>query len=390
MGLTLPTDHGRTLARVDRKVRLLALRGLLTRPVQGPLATPCRQLASVVSGALQRSPDQVLAAIGHPDVLGPLLVGVADLRPWEAMVEQAVPPFLVQLGHLPEAVIWDRPSDALITGTSVLDAPVEGLLVDPSGVSARHNGAFVALPDLPATPYGLQLAGGTQLALRDGFPLAMDEAHPDKDGNALDLGGHPPEAWVSALNEALALVKKALPGWHADLPRSVARIVPVGFGAERHLSASYREAPSQVYMSLHPDPLTLAEAIVHEGQHGKLNRLLWLDPVLENGWSDWAPSPVRPDLRPLLGVLLAVHAFVPVALLHERLAEHPWPDPQRFVQRRAEVLAGNRNGLEILAERARPTPAGQRLLREIQALQARLETAGASLPKARTDTLPPG
>ena len=209
-------------------------------------------------------------------------------------------------------------------------------------------------------------------------------------GNALDLGGHPPEAWVSALNEALALVKKALPGWHADLPRSVARIVPVGFGAERHLSASYREAPSQVYMSLHPDPLTLAEAIVHEGQHGKLNRLLWLDPVLENGWSDWAPSPVRPDLRPLLGVLLAVHAFVPVALLHERLAEHPWPDPQRFVQRRAEVLAGNRNGLEILAERARPTPAGQRLLREIQALQARLETAGASLPKARTDTLPPG
>ena len=390
MGLTIPTDHGRSLARVDRKVRLLALRALLTRPVEGPLSTPLRQLAGILPEALKRSPDAVLAAIGHPDVLGPLLVGVSDLRPWEAMVEQAVPPFLAQIGSLPEAVIWDRPSDALVTGDTVLGTPVEGLLVDPSGVSARLDGTFVPLAELPATPTSLPLAAGPHLALRDGFPLAMDEAHPDKDGNALDLGGHSPEAWVTALDQALALVKEALPEWHADLPLSVARILPVGYGAERHLSASYREAPSQVYMTLHPDPLTMAEAIVHEGQHGKLNRLLWLDPILENGLSDWAPSPVRPDLRPLLGILLAVHAFVPVALLHERLADHPWPDPHRFRQRRAEVLAGNRNGLKVLAERARPTSAGRRLLREIQALQARLEAAGAELPAARPDALPPG
>ena len=57
----------------------------------------------------------------------------------------------------------------------------------------------------------------------------------------------------------------------------------VGFWRVRHPSDSVREAPGVIYMSLHPDPLTMAEAIVHETQHTKLNSMTWLDPVLLNG-----------------------------------------------------------------------------------------------------------
>src|SRR5207253_1395186 len=84
------------------------------------------------------------------------------------------------------------------------------------------------------------------------------------------------------------------------------------------------------------NPLAMAEAIVHGTQHGKLNALTWLDPVLENGHTEWSPSPVRPDLRPLMGVLLAAHAFVPVAALHARLAEQGHPAMLGKESRRAE------------------------------------------------------
>jgi HEXXH motif-containing protein len=170
------------------------------------------------------------------------------------------------------------------------------------------------------------------------------------------------------------------------------RIVPVGWHDERHFSASYREAPRVAYLSLHPDPLTLAEAIVHETQHGKLNLLSWSDAVLDNGYTEWTSSPVRPDLRPIMGVLLAVHAFVPVAALHHGLAQrhHPLTESAMFARRRAEVLAGNARGLAILREKAAPTTRGARILADLERLHAVLAEAGAALSDLRTDTALPG
>jgi len=146
----------------------------------------------------------------------------------------------------------------------------------------------------------------------------------------------------------------------------------VGFEPERHLSASYREAPGIVYLTLPPDPLTLAEAIIHETQHGKLNLLSWLDPVLHNGRTTWTPSPVRPDLRPLMGVLLAAHAFVPVGALHHTLqaADHPIASTERFGRRRAEVRDGNARALAILDDLGEPTRVGQRLLDDLRNLHS--------------------
>jgi HEXXH motif-containing protein len=138
------------------------------------------------------------------------------------------------------------------------------------------------------------------------------------------------------------------------------------------VSASYREAPGLCYVTLHPDLVTMAEALIHETQHGKLNALSFFDPVLENGYSEWSESPVRPDLRPLMGVLLAVHAFVPVAAFHQRLAEidHPLSRSVETRRRRAAVLDSNARGLETLRDKAKPTSLGARILSELSALQA--------------------
>ena len=171
---------------------------------------------------------------------------------------------------------------------------------------------------------------------------------------------------------ALALVEAALPAWYAELPVAVSRLLPVGYEPERHFSASYREAPGVCYLTLHPDPLTMAEAVVHEAQHNKLNLLYLLDPVLINGASAWTSSPVRPDLRPLNGVLLAAHAFVPVAALHARLAAagHPISETPIFARRREEVLESNRQGLATLDALAAPTPRGAPVRAALRALDA--------------------
>jgi len=71
-------------------------------------------------------------------------------------------------------------------------------------------------------------------------------------------------------------------------------------------------------------------------------------------------------------VLLAVHAFVPVAWMHARLAAlgHPIAQTAAFAARRAQVLAGNARGLQICEELAQPTEAGARLLAALRRVHA--------------------
>lgn len=205
--------------------------------------------------------------------------------------------------------------------------------------------------------------GSVVLALHDNNPLATYEAHPDKPGNAVDLGGHPASEWVASLREALQIVGAHLPDLRSEMDLYVQQVVPVGFYADKHLSASYREAIGTLYLSLHPNALTMVEALVHEFQHNKLNALLESDGILENGQEPLYRSPVRPDPRPLHGVLLAVHAFVPVALLYQRMLAAG--DARAADRRLREVVRINREGTDVLRAHARPTPVGRALLDEL-------------------------
>ncbi len=214
------------------------------------------------------------------------------------------------------------------------------------------------------------------LSLADNNPLAMYEAHPDKQGNAIDLGGHPVEEWVDAMRGAFALVAEHLPEMREEMDLYVQSIVPVGYEPEKHLSASYREAIGTIYLTLHPRPMTMVEALIHEFSHNKLNALLELDDVLENGFEATHRSPVRPDPRPIQGVLLAVHAFVPVARLYEKMRLAG--DSRASEERLAEIVRINHEGLDVLRAAARPTAVGQGVLDELVRWDAHF--AGVSSP----------
>jgi HEXXH motif-containing protein len=377
--LTLPAAGDPHFPALTRKLRLLALRRLLRATPRACPAAPAR-----LAEAARAAPEAVLAAVGQVDTLAPLLCAEGGLPAGAGAADAVLPGLWVALqagGAIAEPLLWDGPVARLVDlpRRRVLRfaAPARGLFVAPGQAELRLADGSIWPLDAPA-PAGvdvehpfLPLAGGAVLSTFDSNPLAHIEAHPEKGGNAVDLGGEALSSWGDALGAAHALVCGALPGWASEWPFALQRVVPVGVLPEVHLSASYREAPGLVYLTLHPNRVTLAEALIHETQHGKLNTLLHLDAVLHNGWTDWTPSPVRPDLRPLMGVLLAVHAFVPVAAFHAALAAagHPLAEGPWFARRRAEVLAGNARGLDILDARAAPTPAGRRLLDALHAVQ---------------------
>ncbi|MFO0683596.1 MAG: HEXXH motif-containing putative peptide modification protein [Sandaracinus sp.] len=401
--LALPAPTDTRLRDLVRKMRLLVLRDLLARSGQG-LSEPVRRalprVQRMLIGAARAHPTETLEALGGPDALPPLLTMMTGVRPADPMLRAAIPALLASLartrGVIEESVLWDVPFDALPLpgrGLARFEAPAQGLVANAAGVDVRlATGEEVRLDRLAATSEIHAIPGSSaHLALHDANPLAMQEEHPDKRGNAIDLGGRRVEEWTESLAAAIEMVRVALPVLHTELALSLHRIVPVGYEPERHLSASYREAPGLVYMTLHPSVLTLAEAIVHETQHGKLNVLSYFDPVLVNGRTTWTQSPVRPDLRPLSGVMLAVHAFVPVAGLHQRLVEidHPISRTPEFRTRREQVLSGNARGLSLVHELGEPTTLGRDAIAALDALhdETRGALAGAQLD---TEALPPG
>ncbi|MBI4051083.1 MAG: hypothetical protein HY400_01110, partial [Elusimicrobia bacterium] len=150
------------------------------------------------------------------------------------------------------------------------------------------------------------------------------------------------------------------------------QIVPVGYHAEKHFSASYQEAIGTIYMSLHPNTLVMAEALVHEFQHNKLNLLSYQNPILHNAFSPLYPSPVRPDPRPLWGILMAVHAFLPVAVFYRKLkqAGHPVSLTPDFKRRLNEIDRQNQEGMDVLRAHADWTVLGQNIMEELETLDA--------------------
>jgi HEXXH motif-containing protein len=90
--------------------------------------------------------------------------------------------------------------------------------------------------------------------------------------------------------------------------------------------------------------------------------------VLENAWSPLYTSPVRPDPRPLHGVLLAVHAFLPVARLYEKMieAKEPAAGNEAFLARFAAIRRINREGAEVVLGNGKATVMGAGLLEEIR------------------------
>ncbi len=383
--LTVPTPGSTTAQQVLSAAlrRLLADLAAVLSPARTPVGEDAlqREVMAAVRGAMAAEPGAMFSVLRRADVgawvrcLRPGGGGVADRAAGVRALGGTLALAMASLGILPGAIRIGRPPGRLssLAGRARVDVPAgasaaivaadrvvfEGVSEGPGEVSLGE----VAGRDDAFAP----IVGDLVLALVDDNPLAAVEAHPEKSGNALDLGGEPASAWVAALAEALGLVEAQMPELRREIDLVVQQVVPVGSSRERHLSASFQEAIGTVYLSLHPQPLTMVEALIHEFSHNKLNALLEVDPVLENAFTSLHRSPVRPDPRPLHGLLLAVHAFLPVARFYEALIASGDPRGQRPEVRRRflQIIEGNHEGVAVVAEHGRPTAIGAALVDEL-------------------------
>lgn len=336
-------------------------------PVQ--LRHPYGELRGLLAELYKKKPGLLLGILSLPSISGP--IQAALLAPDEGRgLMEVVPHLLLALARAKvlgqRGFWWPVPIHRLLDPTLKLHRafrpPAVGALFSDGEVDLGEGGLLKL--EQAQTPAYFPLQHGGWLATVDTNPLAMVEAHPDKAGNAVDLGSQSAEAWVDVLNQARALIAEMLPELAAEHARVLAMVIPVGCHGQKSLSASYREVIGQVYLSYLPDPLAIAEALIHETQHNKLNLLSLHDPLLRDHGQALYHSPVRPDPRPLWGLLLAVHAFLPVAEFYHQLLiqQHPTTQNDRFLSRFHEILHGNHEGMEALRQHAQPTPLGKTLL----------------------------
>lgn len=382
--VTVPRAGSQTTRTILSEALRRSIAGMLSPDLGGLSPRPWAALQGVVRRvrALSRTHPGLVASVARRPNVGTLVSCLADATradvDRDAVAAQLVGALAVELGAGGAEPDWHVDAFALgftswaHRGWIALPEQAERLLVNGARIEASVDGRIVPIEPTIEDERGPVLApidGEIVLARIDDNPLAHAEAHPDKAGNAIDLGDKTVGQWTTALRHAISLVKTHAPTLHADIALLLQQVVPVGYDPSRHVSASYADNLGTIYCSLHDDPMTMAEAVIHEVSHNKLNALLRLDPVLDNAFSCTVSSPIRPDPRPLHGVLLAVHAFLAVEHLYDSMAKagHPWAQRPDFRRRHEEIRTRNRAGAQTLREHAEPTEVGARLLDELPA-----------------------
>ncbi|MBK7864225.1 MAG: hypothetical protein IPJ65_37635 [Archangiaceae bacterium] len=365
-GLTVPAPGSPVLREVMNTYwRRLVADFLALPPLEGRLDPA---LPDALRAALRADPRPVVRALRRPTVAGLLGAVKRAATPDLATVHALELDLLSEL-----AMTHALPSPRQVrvaTDVTLRSLAWRHQAAAPAGSELTFAAGSISGTATPQLAYH-PLVGQTLFATSDDNPLLPVQGHPERPGNRVDLGGAPLEQWLTALRSALELIEQYLPELYEELRLALELVVPVGHEPERHFSVSYRDSVGAIYLTLHPSRMTLAEALIHELQHNKLNAVLGFDAVLQSSAAAFA-SPLRPDPRPLLGVLMAAHAFFPVEELYRRLVadRHPLTRGHDFEKRRAEIFRSNRDAASTVLSNARPTALGQTLLDELQRLVA--------------------
>ncbi len=384
--LTLPLHDAGTGTPTLRRV-LAGATQTLARDLQATAARHDRNLAQLLGQLAEVGVLQAILLRPQVSVLARVWLAVpVQRRLLQGRLRAALAVEAALVGRLPVPV--ELPPVAIglpRLGLRLEPADTTALRISPDGLTVRGaqgqlEWAFVDLAPR-ATPCVLWHAytpihpglPNARLAQADDNPLAIFHDHPKRRGNIVSLGERPEAAWQEPLAFAIDQIAAHLPALLDEMRLLLGHVVPVGFLEEDHQSASYPHALGTIYLTLHPRPMMMLEALIHEFQHNKLHALMRLGPLLAGDEDLRVASPVRPDPRPLRGVLLAAHAFLPVAELYRRLVETDDPLTRQhwFAERYAEIRRRNREAWRTIQQHAVWTPLSQGLAEEL----ARLDRA---------------
>lgn len=196
---------------------------------------------------------------------------------------------------LPTVGQWQLPSTGFPVGQV-------SLTIADGEVVLGHPGTF-----LPANDHRVSAAGRT-------LAVTIEDLDPHREFTTpiapAPLDAVEREEWAKLLGEAWHLLTRWHPGCADELAAGLRALIPLGAGTAV-FAASSSHAFGAIAMSAKATATQLAEALVHEVQHSKLNALVDLVDLTtaETGWSY---APWRDDPRGLIGLLHGIYAFTAV------------------------------------------------------------------------------
>ncbi|GAA3753111.1 HEXXH motif domain-containing protein [Plantactinospora mayteni] len=146
----------------------------------------------------------------------------------------------------------------------------------------------------------------------------LDDIGPYRSGGEMPVTGRVEDGmvarWQETLDEAWWLLATLYPDRAGAMAAGLATLVPMEAGGPLiDSSATSRDAFGAVLLAAPESAEWLAETLVHEFQHSKLDAMLDLLPMYEATDGELFYSPARDDPRPLGGMLQGAYAYAGVA-----------------------------------------------------------------------------
>jgi HEXXH motif-containing protein len=286
---------------------------------------------ALLVAAQRRAPDTVADMLAHPQVgawTGRCLWRMRNADP-------AGQPPVSLLGHLGavgaaaavhaghEFTIEVPAYDGQVMLPALgLCAPQERSPADAATVTYRRGRLTVRVGEaVVAVPADLRQDGPGWLPLRQlttetgGLRLTvdLDDIDPYRAGGELIASGRTIDRdvarWQDLLDGAWRLLVTLSRDRAEAMAAGLATLVPLAADGN---SATSRDAFGAVLLAMPPDAPRLAETLVHEFQHSKLDALLDMIPLHEAAEGELFYSPAREDPRPLAGMLQGAYAYAGV------------------------------------------------------------------------------
>ncbi|HEV2783685.1 MAG TPA: HEXXH motif domain-containing protein [Actinophytocola sp.] len=178
---------------------------------------------------------------------------------------------------------------------------------------------------------------------------------PEREAPVLDGVGLP--AWRTLIAAGWEILARAHREAAQELAATVTVLTPLRPPASGMSSATAADAFGCVFLSLAPDPESVAVTLAHELQHNKLVALMDLFPLLEPAPGKTFYAPWRDDPRPLPGLLHGTYAFTGVTAFWRR-QRHATPS-SRATMEFARWRAGAREAAGTLLDSGHLTPIGR-------------------------------
>jgi hypothetical protein len=307
-----------------------------------------------------------------------LLSAIVDAAPelddaWRILVaaDERDPAAVEHVLMSPLVGVWLAQAVRLLHGAAT-DGPVELGFLRSLAAAAAIRARVPCELQLPVVAGVVTLPTVGQFDLREFVPVhrhrgvEIDDRTPYREFSA-PVPPHPLRtAELQAWRQRIDAASDVLTHWHPrsakELAAGLSVLVPIT-PPSRVVGSSAPAAFGAVRVSPHDSPTVLAETLVHELQHSKLNALLDLVVMHTRDPAALVYAPWRDDPRPLTGLLHGIYAFTATAEFWS--VQRKWvPRPDRplttftFVRRLTQV----RRAIDDLATALDLTQAGTGLV----------------------------